>query len=101
MHPPHCAASFIRPLDAQSGAPLLPSVGSRVKILGGLNIAEKRLPQDGRIQLKIAGRDYDVRLSTVPVAHGERLDFLARFDAEFFPDILRNDDLPFRGDGDD
>ncbi len=52
---------------------LLPSVVSRVKILGGLNIAEKRLPQDGRIQLKIAGRDYDVRLSTVPIAHGERL----------------------------
>jgi len=52
---------------------LMPSVVSRVKILGGLNIAEKRLPQDGRIQLKIAGRDYDVRLSTVPIAHGERL----------------------------
>jgi general secretion pathway protein E len=52
---------------------LLPSVVSRVKILGGLNIAEKRLPQDGRIRLKIAGRDYDVRLSTVPIAHGERL----------------------------
>jgi general secretion pathway protein E len=52
---------------------LLPSVVSRVKILGGLNIAEKRLPQDGRIQLKIAGRDYDVRLSTVPIAHGERV----------------------------
>jgi general secretion pathway protein E len=41
--------------------------------MGGLNIAEKRLPQDGRIRLKIAGRDYDVRLSTVPVAHGERV----------------------------
>jgi general secretion pathway protein E len=52
---------------------LLPSVVSRVKILGGLNIAEKRLPQDGRIQLKIAGRDYDVRLSTIPVSYGERL----------------------------
>ncbi len=52
---------------------LLPSVVSRIKILGGLNIAEKRLPQDGRIRLKIAARDYDVRLSTVPVAHGERL----------------------------
>ena len=52
---------------------LLPSVVSRIKILGGLDIAEKRLPQDGRIRLKIAGRDYDVRLSTVPVAHGERL----------------------------
>jgi general secretion pathway protein E len=49
------------------------SIASRVKIMGGLNIAEKRLPQDGRIRLKIAGRDYDVRLSTVPVSHGERL----------------------------
>jgi len=53
--------------------PLLPSIVSRIKILGGLNIAEKRLPQDGRIRLKIAGKDYDVRLSTVPVSFGERL----------------------------
>jgi len=49
------------------------SIASRIKIMGNLDIAEKRLPQDGRIRLKIAGRDYDVRLSTVPVAHGERL----------------------------
>ncbi len=49
------------------------SIVSRIKIMGGLNIAEKRLPQDGRIRLKIAGRDYDVRLSTLPVAHGERV----------------------------
>ena len=49
------------------------SIVSRIKIMGGLNIAEKRLPQDGRIRLKIAGRDYDVRLSTVPVTYGERV----------------------------
>jgi general secretion pathway protein E len=49
------------------------SIVSRIKIMGGLNIAEKRLPQDGRIRLKIAGRDYDVRLSTIPIAHGERV----------------------------
>ena len=49
------------------------SIVSRIKIMGGLNIAEKRLPQDGRIRLKIAGRDYDVRLSTLPVAYGERI----------------------------
>jgi general secretion pathway protein E len=49
------------------------SIASRIKIMGHLDIAEKRLPQDGRIRLKIAGRDYDVRLSTVPVAFGERL----------------------------
>jgi general secretion pathway protein E len=52
---------------------LLPSIVSRVKILSGLDIAEKRVPQDGRIRLKIAGKDYDVRVSSVPVAHGERL----------------------------
>jgi len=49
------------------------NIVSRIKIMGGLNIAEKRLPQDGRIRLKIAGRDYDVRLSTLPIAHGERV----------------------------
>ena len=52
---------------------LMAPIVSRIKILGSLNIAEKRLPQDGRIRLKIAGRDYDVRLSTIPVAHGERV----------------------------
>jgi general secretion pathway protein E len=52
---------------------LHPSIVSRIKIMGHMNIAEKRLPQDGRIRLKIAGRDYDVRLSTLPVSHGERV----------------------------
>jgi general secretion pathway protein E len=49
------------------------SIASRIKIMGNLNIAEKRLPQDGRIRIKIAGRDVDLRLSTVPTTHGERL----------------------------
>jgi len=49
------------------------SITSRVKIMGGLNIAEKRLPQDGRIRIKIAGKDIDIRLSTVPTVHGERV----------------------------
>ncbi len=49
------------------------SITSRVKIMGGLNIAEKRLPQDGRIRIKVAGRDIDLRLSTIPTAHGERI----------------------------
>jgi general secretion pathway protein E len=59
----------VRPLPRALQA----SIVSRIKIMGGLNIAEKRLPQDGRIRLKIAGRDYDVRLSTIPIAHGERV----------------------------
>src|SRR5690606_35836728 len=41
--------------------------------MGNLNIAEKRMPQDGRIPLKLAGKDVDVRLSTVPTAFGERI----------------------------
>jgi len=49
------------------------SIASRIKIMGGLNIAEKRLPQDGRIRIKIAGRDVDIRLSTIPTANGERI----------------------------
>jgi len=44
---------------------------SRVKIMSGLNIAERRLPQDGRIQLKIGGRPIDLRVSTLPTSYGE------------------------------
>ena len=46
---------------------------SRVKVMAGLNIAEKRLPQDGRIGLKIAGKDVDIRVSTIPTQYGERI----------------------------
>ncbi|MBI5135839.1 MAG: type II secretion system ATPase GspE [Nitrospirae bacterium] len=49
------------------------SVTSRIKIMAHLNIAERRLPQDGRIGLRIAGRDIDVRVSCIPTVHGERL----------------------------
>ncbi len=45
---------------------------SRIKILSGLDIAEKRLPQDGRISLRLAGRAIDLRVSTLPTGHGER-----------------------------
>ena len=50
-----------------------PSVTSRIKIMASLNIAEKRLPQDGRIGLKIAGKDIDVRVSIIPTSLGERI----------------------------
>lgn len=46
---------------------------SRIKIMAGLDIAEKRLPQDGRIGIRIAGRGMDVRVSTLPASHGERV----------------------------
>jgi len=45
---------------------------SRIKVMASLDIAEKRLPQDGRISLRVAGRPVDVRVSTLPTGHGER-----------------------------
>ncbi len=52
---------------------LAPLLVSRIKVMAKLDIAEKRLPQDGRISLKIAGRPVDVRVSTLPSGHGERV----------------------------
>lgn len=49
------------------------AISARIKVMGKLDIAEKRTPQDGRIKIKIAGKDIDIRLNTVPVQHGERL----------------------------
>ncbi|QDQ25518.1 type II secretion system protein GspE [Chitinimonas arctica] len=48
------------------------AIVSRIKVMANLDISEKRLPQDGRITLRIAGRPVDVRVSTLPTGHGER-----------------------------
>ena len=48
-----------------------PAVASRIKLISGLDIAERRLPQDGRISTRIAGQEMDIRVSTVPCAFGE------------------------------
>jgi len=52
---------------------MAPLISSRIKIMSKLDISEKRLPQDGRISIKIAGRSVDVRVSTIPGAFGERI----------------------------
>lgn len=57
----------VRPNKALHGALI-----SRIKIMAQLDIAEKRLPQDGRITLRVGGRALDVRVSTLPTGHGER-----------------------------
>jgi general secretion pathway protein E len=49
------------------------ALASRIKVMAELDIAEKRLPQDGRIALKLGGRPIDVRVSTLPTGHGERV----------------------------
>jgi general secretion pathway protein E len=59
---------LIEPAQALHGA-----LVSRIKIMAQLDIAEKRLPQDGRITLRVAGKPVDVRVSTIPAGHGERV----------------------------
>jgi len=83
------------------------AVISRVKIMAKLNIAERRLPQDGRIMLRVQGKELDLRVSTVPTAHGESVvmrildresvvfDFRKLgFTDEFLPKFLKVLDLP-------
>jgi general secretion pathway protein E len=74
-----------------------PAITSRVKVMSGLNIAEKRLPQDGRIRLRIAGRDIDIRVSSIPTAFGERIVLRLLDRAQAAVDI-NLDRLGFSGD---
>ena len=74
-----------------------PAITSRTKVMSGLNIAEKRLPQDGRIRLRIAGRDIDVRVSVIPTAFGERIVLRLLDRAQALVD-LNLDKLGFVGD---
>ena len=60
----------LRPLPAPRGAPARALV-SRIKILAGLNIAEHRQPQDGRMRIKVRAREFDVRVATMPTTAGE------------------------------
>ncbi|MEM8560877.1 MAG: ATPase, T2SS/T4P/T4SS family [Pseudomonadota bacterium] len=61
--------------DADDGpaANLAPAIASRIKLLSHMNIAERRLPQDGRIMLRVKGHELDLRVSTIPTVHGESI----------------------------
>ena len=52
---------------------IMPSLSARIKIISGLNIAEKRVPQDGRISLSVEGKNYDLRVSVLPTMFGEKI----------------------------
>ncbi|MFK7831524.1 MAG: GspE/PulE family protein [Congregibacter sp.] len=52
---------------------LAPAIASRVKLLSAMNIAERRLPQDGRIMTRVKGHELDLRVSTIPTVHGESI----------------------------
>jgi type IV pilus assembly protein PilB len=49
------------------------ALASRLKIMSNLDIAERRLPQDGRMRVKVSGKDYDLRVSALPTVHGEKI----------------------------
>lgn len=59
---------FMKPPKRIQGALI-----SRIKIMADMNIAEKRVPQDGRIDIRVAGRPFDIRVSVLPVVYGERV----------------------------
>ena len=52
---------------------LLPAISTRIKIMGGMDISEKRKPQDGRMSVVVDRREYDIRISSVPTVHGEKI----------------------------
>jgi general secretion pathway protein E len=52
---------------------LHPAITSRIKVMAGLNIAEKRVPQDGRIEIRVGDKNIDIRISTLPTVYGERI----------------------------
>lgn len=51
-----------------------PAVASRVKVMAGMDIAERRMPQDGRVELRVEGEEIDLRVSTLPTIHGEKVE---------------------------
>ena len=52
---------------------IMPAISARIKIIGGMNIAEKRLPQDGRISIEVDDKEYDLRVSILPTLFGEKI----------------------------
>lgn len=52
---------------------LLPAISTRIKIMGGMDISEKRKPQDGRMSIMVDRQEYDIRISSVPTVHGEKI----------------------------
>ncbi len=76
---PHEKSVFVRyridgDLSDRAEFPIesFPAIAARIKILSGINIAERRIPQDGRINMMINGTEYDFRVSTIPTIHGEK-----------------------------
>lgn len=71
---------------------ILSALVTRIKIIGKMNIAEKRVPQDGRVEFNLNNKEIDIRISTIPTIHGEKI-VLRLLDREHF--LLTKDQLGF------
>lgn len=71
---------------------IMSAISARIKIIGGMNIAEKRLPQDGRISVEVDGREYDLRVSILPTLFGEKIVIRVANKQTF---VLQKDELGF------
>ncbi len=71
---------------------IMSAISARIKIIGGMNLAEKRLPQDGRISIEVDGKEYDLRVSILPTIFGEKI-VIRIADSNAF--ILTKDKLGF------
>lgn len=67
---------------------LYPAIISRIKLMAGMDIAEKRVPQDGRIHIRISGQDLDLRVAVAPTVHGETAVMRLLNRADMFRDLL-------------
>ncbi len=73
LHIRYRVDGVIREEPDPPAAHLAPAIASRIKLMANLNIAEQRLPQDGRIMTRVKGHELDLRVSTIPTVHGESI----------------------------
>ncbi len=73
LHVRYRVDGVIREIEDPPPAHLAPAIASRIKLMANLNIAEQRLPQDGRIMTRVKGHELDLRVSTIPTVHGESI----------------------------
>jgi len=73
LHLRYRVDGVIREAPDPPQASYAPAIASRIKLLANLNIAEQRLPQDGRIMTRVKGHELDLRVSTIPTVHGESI----------------------------
>lgn len=74
---------------------IMNALSTRIKIISGMNITEKRVPQDGRVTVKVDGKDYDLRTSVLPTVYGEKIVFRIADKSSF---LLSKDQLGFNED---